>query len=178
MSSKKKVQQWVLGSLANLENDEQLIVRVLSVRGGNMVGVELSDGSEMLCDIPSRLAKKIWMKRGDFLIVELYTATITSKTQKESKIKAVVVHVLNVDSIKQLKRDGVWPTQFEVQIPDKAKFTQGSSNGLSSNPNRPPSFDSDSEDDGKGGDSDEEDSLDLPPNQNRKMPPGSSSDEE
>ena len=182
MSSKKRVQQSVLGTLATIENDEQRVCRVLTVRGGNMVDVELADGSEMLCDIPSRFAKKIWMKRGDYLIAELYSEQNTNSKPKESKIKAVVVHVLHTDSIKQLKRDGLWPAEFEAQVGQKGKKNSSiDPMSLPGNPNRRPTFDSDSEGDGEAGqmgDSDDEDSLDLPPNPNRGMPPGSSDDEE
>jgi probable RNA-binding protein EIF1AD len=181
MSSKKRVQQRVLGTLATIENEEQRVCRVLNVRGGNLVDVELADGSDMLCEIPSRFAKKIWMKRGDYLIAELYSETNSNSKPKETKVKAVVVHVLHLDSIKQLKRDGLWPAQFDVQVVEKSKNSGLDPLGLPGNPNRRPTFDSDSEEDRqdvRDDDSDDEDSLGLPPNPNRNMPPDSSSDDE
>lgn len=181
MASKKKVQNQVLNTIATIENEDQRIARVLAVRGGNMVDVTLADGSELLCSIPSRFSKKIWIKRGDYLIVELYRTDKAPSPKKESKIKASVVHILQNDSIKQLKKDKLWPTEFDTpQTPSGALDPAG----LPSNPNRQPAVESDSED---GNDAkslnrmaydDDDDELDLPPNLNRRgMPPLSSSED-
>jgi probable RNA-binding protein EIF1AD len=184
MSSQKAAQKRAIQQQPTLENDNQMIVRVHFVRGGNMVDVVLPDGSELLCDIPSRFTKKIWMKRGDYLIVENYEATKTPAAKKESKIKAVVIHVLTPTAIKQLVRDGVWPSQFDL-LPkaNKRVAATTSQSDLPGNPNRRPAMESDSED---GEDRDkarenheyDDDDLPLPPNRNRMMPPDSSSDEE
>lgn len=182
MSSKKHAKQRQLHVMATLENELQSIVRVISVRGGNLVDVEQADGSGMLCEIPSRFSKNIWMKRGDYLIVEAYSDARTPSGQKESKVKATVVHVLQLDDIKQLKKEKSWPAEFEQQA--AAQGTKGNSNPsgeLTANPNRRPNFDSDSEDhvaQDEDEEEEEDDDMDLPPNPNRRMMPESDSDDE
>ena len=149
-----------------------------------MVDVQLPDGSELLCDIPSRFSKKIWMKRGDYLIVENYQATKTPAAKKESKIKAFVAHVLTLDAIKQLVKDGVWPAEFEISSKSSKKATATSSQpAMSGNPNRRPAMESDSEEgekdegDEEDGEYEDEDDLPMPQNRNRMMPPDSSDEE-
>ena len=146
-----------------------------------MVDVEQADGSELLCEIPSRFSKTIWMKRGDYLIVEAHGETKSSSSQKESKVKATVVHVLQLDDIKQLKKDGDWPAEFDQQAAQKSSKSKMASGDLMANPNRRPNFNSDSEEDEneEGEESfEDDDDFDLPPNPNRGMPPSDSSDDE
>lgn len=172
MASKKSAKQKQLYTLASIENEAQSVGRVSSVRGGLLVDVDLADGSGILCEIPSRFSKTIWIKKGDFLIVEIYSETKTPSGQKESKVKAVVVHVLQADDIKQLKKDGDWPAEFELHVASKASRSSNPSGDLMANPNRRPNLDSDDDED------DDDSSDDLPPNPNRGMPPGSSDDED
>lgn len=181
MSSKKQAKQRQLHAIATLENEAQSVVRVVAVRGGNLVDVEQADGSGLLCEIPSRFLKNIWMKRGDFLIVESYGDAKTPTGQKESKVKALVVHVLQLDDIKQLKKEKNWPAEFEQQTPQSSKKDQNARGALVANPNRRPTFDSDSDEDEANEeeeDEEDDDDLGLPPNPNRRLPPDSSSDEE
>lgn len=175
MASKKHAKQKQLYTLASIENEAQSVGRAITLRGGNLVDVELADGSGVLCEIPSRFSKTIWIKRGDYLIVEIYGEVKTQAGTKESKIKATIVHVLQLDDIKQLKKDGDWPAEFEVQTNAKASHSNDAAGSLTGNPNRRPNFDSDDDE----ADSDEDsDDMDLPPNPNRGMPPSDSEDDE
>jgi len=182
MSSKKHVQQRMLSTLSTIENEDQAVGRVLSVRGGNLLDVTLPDGSEILCNVPSRFFKSIWIKRGDFVIIEKLSEAKTTNRPKESKVKAEVANVLQLDSIKQLKKDGLWPTEFDTPVTAKKRVSSSDPIGdLPSNPNRPPSFDSDNENDEQHNSEDDgenSDDMGLSPNLNRRMPPSDSSDEE
>lgn len=181
MASKKHAKQKQLYTLASIENDSQRVARSLILRGGNLVDVELADGSGMLCEIPSRFSKTIWIKRGDYLIIEVYGETKTPSGKKEAKVQATIVHVLQLDDIKQLKKDGDWPAEFELLASGKPIRPTGAAAGLMGNPNRRPNLDSDDDDDeeGEGEESDEDDDdMDLPPNPNRGMPPSDSEDDE
>lgn len=182
MSSKKHVQQKMLATLATIENEDQAVGKVVSVRGGSLLDVVLPDGSEVLCSVPSRFFKSVWIKRGDFVIIERQNEATTPNRQKESKVKAEIASALKLDDIKQLKRDGLWPAEFDTQT--DAKKSTSSSDPLAElpgNPNRRPKFDSDSDGEvapNSEGDYEDDDDLDLPPNPNRRMPPGDSSDDE
>lgn len=71
MASKKKVIQNYLYEEPEIEEkDKDKIARVIELLGGNLCKVELpklDDKGNMvsvLCSIPSKFSKKIWIKRG------------------------------------------------------------------------------------------------------------------
>lgn len=141
-----------------------------------MVDVELPDKSQILCDIPNRLAKKVWIKRGDYVIVELLPL---NPKHTDSKPRATVAHILLPDSIKQLQRDNLWPAEFELKTTqNKTLPTSDEPLGTGGGLNLPPSFDSDSEEEEDADQDQDEEDMDLPPNPNRRLPPGFSSDDE
>jgi translation initiation factor IF-1 len=47
-----------------LPDEGQQIVKVIDVRGGNLVEVEFDDQTTTLCIIPSKYRKKVWIKKG------------------------------------------------------------------------------------------------------------------
>lgn len=71
MASKKKViQNYLYEEPLIEEKDKDRIVRVIEILGGNLCRVELPRYDEnnnfvsILCSIPSKFSKKIWIKRG------------------------------------------------------------------------------------------------------------------
>lgn len=42
--------------------------------GGGRVRAECQDGNERICRIPGKLKKRVWMRRGDLVAVEPWTA--------------------------------------------------------------------------------------------------------
>lgn len=55
--------------------------------------------------MPTKFRKNIWVKRGDYILVE--------PIPEGDKVKAEIVKIMNKDSIKFYKENNVWPKQFE-----------------------------------------------------------------
>ena len=49
----------------------ETIVRVLNVTSGSRVEIERRDGSRGSCILPSKYNKRVWLKRGGFVIVKV-----------------------------------------------------------------------------------------------------------
>lgn len=62
-------------------------------------------GEEYLVSMPPKFRKNIWVKRGDYTLVE--------PILEGDKVKAEIVKIMNKDSIKYYKENNVWPKQFE-----------------------------------------------------------------
>lgn len=135
-----------------LEN--QQIVRICNSRGNNLHEVESTDESvdaRFLVSMPTKFRKNVWVKRGDFVIVEAI--------EEGDKVKAEIVRILTSQHIKEFTKDGIWPKKFTNQRDNEEK-TNASENSdddddLVKNTNRNQQFveESDSE-------SDDEDNTD------------------
>ncbi|KAJ3292962.1 putative RNA-binding protein eif1ad [Borealophlyctis nickersoniae] len=139
----------------------QCIARVLEPRGGGVHEIYVPasetrpDSITTLASLPTKFRKLIWVKRGNYVIAELIDT--------KSKIGAEIVHVLFPEHIKNLKRLGLWPKEFEEESApagggkDEAggdAGDDGSEDGdededddLFENPNRRPYEDSESDED-------------------------------
>ncbi|RMX46593.1 hypothetical protein pdam_00019725 [Pocillopora damicornis] len=74
--------------------------RILGGRGNNLHEVETSDGTKFLVSMPSKFRKSVWIKRGDFVIVD--------PIEEGNKVCAEIVHILYSKQIKYLKNEGLW----------------------------------------------------------------------
>ena len=64
---------------------------------------ETADGRDLLCFLPAKFNKKLWIKRGGFVVVE------EGDAGAEDKVTATIVKVLYEQDVKALKKmDGVW----------------------------------------------------------------------
>ncbi|KAM3966064.1 putative RNA-binding protein EIF1AD [Aphomia sociella] len=88
-----------------LPHQNQSIVRVLKSKGNNLHEVTTPEGEEYLVSMPTKFRKNIWMKRGDYIVVE--------PIAEGDKVKAEIVKIMNKDSIKYYKEKDVWPKQFD-----------------------------------------------------------------
>lgn len=84
---------------------DQLIVKVVSSRGNNLHAVEAPDGANFLVSMPTKFRRNVWIKRGDYVLVD--------PIKEGDKVKAEIVRVLTPELIKCFKNDGVWPSAFE-----------------------------------------------------------------
>nr|CAG4645968.1 EOG090X0KPP [Lynceus sp. MCZ IZ 141354] len=87
-----------------LPSEQQTIVRVLEGRGNNLHEVEDPNGAKYLVSMPTKFRRSIWIKRGDFIIVE--------PIAEGGKVKAEVSHILMKDQIRYIKNQGKWPEAF------------------------------------------------------------------
>jgi translation initiation factor 1A len=53
-----------------IPKEEEVVGVVISMMGGSRVLVECSDGKERLCRIPGKIKRNIWVKSGDYVIVQ------------------------------------------------------------------------------------------------------------
>lgn len=85
--------------------DKQGIVKVLCSRGNNLHEVQDSNGAKFLISMPVKFRKNIWVKRGDYIIME--------SIEEGDKVKGEMVRPLSAEHIKYFKKDGVWPSGFK-----------------------------------------------------------------
>lgn len=104
--SRKHVLQKSLQEDVEPPGEGQHIVMAVGSRGSNIMEVKFPDGKCTLCLIPARFHKKLWIKRGNYLIIE-------NVEEADAAVTGQVVHVLFADHVKQLKKiEGVWPIEF------------------------------------------------------------------
>ncbi|EEC03174.1 conserved hypothetical protein [Ixodes scapularis] len=78
---------------------------ILSGKGNNLHEVEDPSGSTYLVSMPTKFRKNIWVKRGDFVIVE--------PIEEGDKVKAEIVRILYREQVKYIKEEGKWPKAFD-----------------------------------------------------------------
>lgn len=155
----------------------QLIVRILGSRGNNLHEVESAEPiqvaqntdeetetsdpnavNKFLVSMPTKFRKNVWVKRGDYVIVE--------PIEEGDKVKAAIVRILTPQQIKQFTKDGIWPEKFAVKDSDESNKNENSSldddsddDELFRNPNRvhqtAESSDDDSDDESSDSDNDD-----------------------
>jgi probable RNA-binding protein EIF1AD len=105
--------------IPNPQQHERL-AKVVATRGGNQFDVLLAlmdqdssqgDREPQLCILPTKFRKLVFIKRGDFVIVETsMEENAEDDTREEKGVRCIVRHILYKDQIKHLKAKGVWPT--------------------------------------------------------------------
>ncbi|KAK9814192.1 hypothetical protein WJX72_001988 [[Myrmecia] bisecta] len=103
---RKHVTQGSLQNEVQPPGPGQRIVRAVGSRGGNIVEVEYPDGHKTLSLLPARFNKKLWVKRGGYLIIQ-------EGASDGGRVTAEIVNVLYDKDVKEFKRQpGVWPADF------------------------------------------------------------------
>lgn len=103
--------------LDNFEHplNNQQIVRICNSRGNNLHEVESADedaNEHFLVSMPTKFRKNVWVKRGDFVLVEAI--------DEGDKVKAEIVRILTPQHIKEFTKDGIWPKKFTI-VPEAQK---------------------------------------------------------
>lgn len=70
----------------------------------NSENIEVTTTDRFLVSMPTKFRKNVWVKRGDFVIVE--------PIEEGDKVKGEIVRILTQQQIKQFTKDGVWPEKF------------------------------------------------------------------
>uniref|UniRef100_A0A2D4H0E2 Probable RNA-binding protein EIF1AD n=1 Tax=Micrurus corallinus TaxID=54390 RepID=A0A2D4H0E2_MICCO len=118
-------------------SERQQIVRVLGTPGNNLHEVETPEGKRFLVSMPNKFRKNIWIKRGDFLLVD--------PIEEGEKVKAEISFVLYKDHVQYLKKEGYWPNAFLGNVKGTQSNTKESREGVQSTPQS--SGEEDAEDD-------------------------------
>ena len=116
-TKRKHVTKEVLDEFRLPTNNER-IVQVVAGRGNNLhevydpksrvEGTDTTGASEnankYLVSMPTKFRKNVWIKRGDYVVVE--------PIAEGDKVKAEIVQILYKHQIKYIKEQGQWPSQF------------------------------------------------------------------
>jgi len=100
----KHVQKEVLEEF-NLPEFPQQVVKVLSSRGNNLHEVETDKGERFLASMPTKFRRNVWVKRGNFVIIE--------PIEEGDKVKAEITQILYKEQIKYIKAEKKWPSGFD-----------------------------------------------------------------
>nr|XP_020451029.1 probable RNA-binding protein EIF1AD [Monopterus albus]XP_020451030.1 probable RNA-binding protein EIF1AD [Monopterus albus] len=102
-TKRKHVVKEVLGDFV-IPTENQQIVKVISSRGNNLHETVTAQGETFLVSMPTKFRKNIWIKRGDYVIVD--------PIEEGEKVKAEISSILYKDHIQYLQKQQLWPEGF------------------------------------------------------------------
>jgi len=70
----------------SLPTDSQTIVRIVQARGHNLHEVVTSSGEQFIVSMPTKFRQNIWVKRGDYIVIE--------PIKEGKKVKGEIVKIL------------------------------------------------------------------------------------
>lgn len=113
-TKRKHVVKEVLGDFVTPTENQQ-IVKVTGSRGNNLHDAVTAQGETFLVSMPTKFRKNIWIKRGDYVIVD--------PIEEGEKVKAEISFILYKDHIQYLQKQNLWPEGFmdEHLTQDKTK---------------------------------------------------------
>ncbi|KAG7276923.1 hypothetical protein CRUP_010243 [Coryphaenoides rupestris] len=157
-TKRKHVVKEVLGEFVDPTENQQ-IVKVIGSRGNNLHEAVTAQGETFLVSMPTKFRKNIWIKRGDYVVVD--------PIEEGEKVKAEISVILYKDHIQHLQRLQLWPDGFVEQpaSQEKTDRQQGRRAGEEEEEERGKD-EEDDEGNGSSGDS-EDDESDLFVNTNR-----------
>ncbi|XP_030002076.1 putative RNA-binding protein EIF1AD isoform X3 [Sphaeramia orbicularis] len=153
-TKRKHVVKEVLGDFVTPTENQQ-IVKVIGSRGNNLHETVTAQGDTFLVSMPTKFRKNIWIKRGDYVIVD--------PIEEGEKVKAEISFILYKDHIQYLQKQQLWPEGFKEE---------------SSQDKTQKEHEKDEEKDEEEGSDSEDDESDLFVNTNRRDYQYSESEEE
>ncbi|XP_055838598.1 probable RNA-binding protein EIF1AD [Episyrphus balteatus] len=145
----KHVMKEMMDDDFELPKDNQQIVRVTSSRGNNLHEVEnAEDAEKFLVSMPTKFRKNVWVKRGDFVLVE--------PIEEGDKVKAEICKVLTSEHVKEYTKAGIWPKKFtkKREHSEEQPDEEDGDRFMVRNLNRPQESESESEDETDSSDED------------------------
>ncbi|KAF4105073.1 probable RNA-binding protein EIF1AD [Onychostoma macrolepis] len=118
--------------------EDQHIMRVLGSNGNNLHEAVSGSGERFLVSMPTKFRKNIWIKRGDFVIID--------PIKEGGKVKGEINFILYRDHIQYLRKLGVWPEGFQEDHASSER-NEGTPKERSERKTEEEEGDSDSEDD-------------------------------
>ena len=88
-----------------IPTESQSIVRIVESRGNNLHEVADPAGDQYLVSMPTKFRRNIWVKRGNFVLVEPIT--------EGDKVKAEIVRILTREHQKWYRAQKCWPKEFD-----------------------------------------------------------------
>lgn len=87
----------------------ECICKAHGSRGSNHIDVELPNGERTLMLLPAKFHRKIWIRKGSYVIAEL----LADHENVGESVCGRIARVLMQDDVKYLKSmEGVWPERF------------------------------------------------------------------
>lgn len=111
-TKRKHVVKEVLGDFVTPTENQQ-IVKVIGSRGNNLHETVTAQGDTFLVSMPTKFRKNIWIKRGDYVIVD--------PIEEGEKVKAEISAILYKDHIQYLQKQQLWPEGFMEERLDQDK---------------------------------------------------------
>mmetsp|Transcript_126698 Transcript_126698/g.366743 ORF Transcript_126698/g.366743 Transcript_126698/m.366743 type:complete len:182 (+) Transcript_126698:109-654(+) len=108
---RKHLTDAVLHDLPEPKPNEK-IARVVATRGGNQFDICVAnDDTVYLAILPTKFHKLVWVKRGDYVLVEVGEEDEESANNgnEDGGIRHMITHILYKDQVKHLKSKGFWP---------------------------------------------------------------------
>ncbi|XP_033105392.1 probable RNA-binding protein EIF1AD [Anneissia japonica] len=102
-TKRKHVTREVLDDFV-LPEENQQIVKICAGRGNNLHEVVTAKQDKFLVSMPKKFRKNVWIKRGDYVIVE--------PIAEGDKVKAEIVRILYPQQVKYIQKEGKWPEEF------------------------------------------------------------------
>jgi probable RNA-binding protein EIF1AD len=136
---RKHLTDSVLHDLPEPKDDER-IAKVVSTRGLNQFDILIASSASsideerkpQLAILPTKFHKLVWVKRGDFVIVQ--TGSDKDTKQDEGGIRYIITHILYKDQVKHLKSKNLWPVHDpEFQNYGEAEVKESSANPKENN---------------------------------------------
>jgi translation initiation factor IF-1 len=91
-------------------SEMERIVKVLGNRGDNTFEVQFESGDKALARMPKKFNKLIWVKTGDYTVIEKDNADVDEAVKAgEAKEQYSINHILSKPNVKFLKSKGLWP---------------------------------------------------------------------
>lgn len=138
ITKRKHVTKEVVDDYYVPEGDES-IVKVTGGRGNNLHEVRSADGVHFLVSMPNKFRKNVWIKRGDYVIID--------SIKEGNKVRGEIVYVLYQKQIKYLQLEGYWPAEFNEGSEAKPVDTPAMNGNVSKNSLESASEDEESEED-------------------------------
>jgi probable RNA-binding protein EIF1AD len=89
-----------------------VLMRVVGLRGGNIVEAENAAGETTLCLLPAKFQKTIWIKTGTVVVVD--EADREKALEAGSKVTGTISRVLLEDQVRALRKSAAWwPESFK-----------------------------------------------------------------
>ncbi|XP_059202880.1 probable RNA-binding protein EIF1AD [Centropristis striata] len=111
-TKRKHVVKEVLGDFVTPTENQQ-IVKVTGSRGNNLHETVTAQGETFLVSMPTKFRKNLWIKRGDYVIVD--------PIEEGEKVKAEISFILYKDHIQYLQEQQHWPEGFTEELSEQDK---------------------------------------------------------
>ncbi len=124
---RKHLTDSVLNDLPEPQENER-IARVVATRGGNQFDICVAnDATVCLAILPTKFHKLVWVKRGDYVLVQVgadeeiagdETKVKSDNNHDDGGVRHMITHILYKDQVKHLKSKNLWPE-------DDPEFSKG-----------------------------------------------------